>query len=103
MTQLTSLNLDHNNLGGAGAASWVPILASMTTLTSLELRDNAFGESGAALLVPALAMLTQLRSLDLSGNGFGLGRWGVRVGPGAELLRSTLATLKQLQNPRLED
>jgi internalin A len=63
LTQLTSLNLNHNKIGAAGAAS----LAALTQLTSLNLNHNKIGAAGAA----SLAALTQLTSLDLTYNHIG--------------------------------
>jgi hypothetical protein len=50
MAQLTSLYLNGNDLGDAGAASLAPGLARMTVLMSLDLRINRIGAAGAALL-----------------------------------------------------
>jgi hypothetical protein len=52
MAQLTSLHLNGNALGDAGAASLAPSLARMTLLMSLQvdLRNNLIGAAGAALL-----------------------------------------------------
>jgi small GTP-binding protein len=58
LTQLTSLNLHNNPIGAAGAAS----LASLPQLTSLNLSDNIIGAAGAA----GLADLKKLTTLNLS-------------------------------------
>ncbi len=58
LTQLTSLNLHNNLIGAAGAAS----LASLPQLTSLNLSENLIGAAGAA----GLAALKKLTSLNLS-------------------------------------
>ena len=58
LTQLTSLNLHNNLIGAAGAAS----LASLPHLTSLNLSENLIGAAGAA----GLADLKKLTSLNLS-------------------------------------
>jgi len=63
LTQLTSLDLGGNKIGAAGAAA----LADLTQLTSLNLWDNQIGDAGAA----ALAALTQLTSLNLGRNKIG--------------------------------
>jgi len=63
LTQLTSLNLEDNQIGAEGAAA----LAALSQLTSLDLGNNQIGDAGAA----ALAALTNLTSLDLGFNDIG--------------------------------
>ena len=60
---LTSLNLDNNHIGAAGAQH----LASLTGLTSLNVGWNSIGEAGAQ----HLASLTGLTSLNLESNHIG--------------------------------
>ena len=81
LTQLTSLNLEDNEIGDKGAAS----LAALTQLTTLDLWNNQIGDEGAA----SLAALTQLTKLDLSENPV------VETTPFAALRRLTFLNLKE--------
>ena len=107
LTQLTSLNLDDNQIGAEGAAS----LAALSQLTSLVLSGNVIGDKGAA----SLAALTQLTSLNLGGNQIGaegaaslaaltqltsLDLWGNEIG---EEGAAVLAALTQLTSLDLGD
>jgi hypothetical protein len=49
MAQLTSLNLEGNAIGDAGAASLAPSLAPMAQLTSLHLSGTLRASASAAL------------------------------------------------------
>jgi Leucine-rich repeat (LRR) protein len=82
LTQLTSLNLAHNQIGAAGAAS----LAALTQLTCLNLWNNQIGDAGAA----SLAALTQLTCLNLEYNHIG------------DAGAASLAALTQLTSLNLE-
>jgi hypothetical protein len=88
MAQLTSLNLEENSIGAAGAASLAPSLARMTLLTSLNLSCNSIGDVGAASLAPSLATMAQLTSLYLGYNAIG--------DAGAASLAPSVARMAQL-------
>jgi hypothetical protein len=63
LTELSSLNLCHDQIDDEGAAS----LSNLTQLTSLNLHNNLIGAAGAA----SLASLPHLTSLNLSENLIG--------------------------------
>ena len=63
LTNLTSLSLDGNNIGDEGAKA----IASLTNLTSLSLHRSIIGDEGAK----AIASLTNLTSLSLHSNEIG--------------------------------
>ncbi len=73
MREMTWLDLGHNRIGAAGAASLAPSLAQMRRLKPeyLSLSGNAIGDAGATSLAPSLAKMTELTSLVLRHNCIG--------------------------------
>jgi hypothetical protein len=70
-TTLTSLDLENNDIGAAGATALATALQTNTTLTSLDLANNNIGAAGATALATALQTNTTLTSLNLDGNYIG--------------------------------
>ena len=72
---LTSLDLDHNQIGDEGMKAFVLALSrgALRTLTSLDLAQNQIGDEGmeAFVLVLSMGALNNLTSLDLSQNRIG--------------------------------
>ncbi|MFH1462054.1 MAG: hypothetical protein ABIF12_03855, partial [bacterium] len=68
---LTSLDLDYNRIGDAGALALADALKVNRTLTSLNLGRNGIHAEGAQALANALRVNTTLTSLDLSYNRIG--------------------------------
>jgi len=68
---VTSLTLDSNGIGDAGAAALAGGLAVNTSLTDLIAWDNAIGDAGAAALADALTRNATLRVLSLARNALG--------------------------------
>jgi len=94
LTQLTCLNLAHNQLGGTGAAALAGSVGRLTQLTCLNLAHNSLGYhkgAGAAALAPALGKLTGLRSLNLATTSLGRDQ-----GAGAAALAPALGKLTGL-------
>ena len=65
MTQLTSLDLNGNDLGAAGAASLAPALSTITQLTSPQLWNNDLGAAGRRF-GEEIALATQSVQLELA-------------------------------------
>ena len=65
MTELTKLDLSHNDPGAAGAASLVPSLLMMKKLTDIMLEPRYRGAEGATSLAPLLS----IQSLHLKVSG----------------------------------
>ena len=65
---LTSLNLQDNRLGEAGAAALAPGLAANGSLTKLSLGANKLEEEGTKVICVAVKGNTALKDLDLSGS-----------------------------------
>ncbi|XP_068691762.1 NLR family CARD domain-containing protein 3-like isoform X2 [Montipora foliosa] len=68
-TYLTTLNLNWNELGAAGAKSFSEALKVNTCLTTLYLRGNGVGCAGVKSLSEALKVNTCLTTLNLNWNG----------------------------------
>ncbi len=68
---LSSLNLQSNNIGDAGARALAAALQKNAKLSSLNLQSNNIGYVGVRALVTVLRITTALTSLDLARNHFG--------------------------------
>ena len=55
LTGLQTLNLSHNSISDAGAASLACVLSSLTGLQTLDLRLNSISDAGAASLACVLS------------------------------------------------
>ncbi len=66
--KLTSLDLEGNGIGDAGATALATALQTNTTLTSLNLECNGIGAAGATALATALQTNTTLTELNLEHN-----------------------------------
>ncbi len=65
-TTVTSLTLDKNEIGDAGAEAFAGGLKGFTALKSLSLCENMIGAAGALAIAVGLAGNASLRCLDLS-------------------------------------
>jgi small ubiquitin-related modifier len=63
-TKLTELDLSHNDLGDAGAASLEPALAKMTELTKLRFSHNNLGEASLASLLAKQHMSLRVKDSE---------------------------------------
>ncbi len=70
LSLLTTLDLESNQIGDAGAAALSEALKSNATLTKLFLQ-NQVGEAGAAALSEALKINATLTELNLGDNQIG--------------------------------
>lgn len=68
---LTSLDIDHNNVGEKGATAIAGALRFNASLTYLNLHQNAVGPRGALKIADALRINGSLTSLNLRTNGVG--------------------------------
>ena len=71
LVNLTSLTLNKNSIGEAGASALSQALTANSSLTTLELRLNNIGNAGASSLSQALTANSSLTSLDLGANSIG--------------------------------
>ena len=99
-TTLTSILLDRNQIGTAGAKQLAIALELNRTLVSLILYSNQIGDEGAKQLAVALNSNTTLRMLNLSRCEIG----NVGAGKLAEMLRSNITlTVLGLRDNQIGD
>jgi len=93
--QLSSIILNNNDIGPAGATSLSSALSKNATLTRISLTSNVLGDSGAGAIAKALKSNNTLRSLDLEENGIGQ--------QGATALAEALVTNRGLESLHLSE
>jgi hypothetical protein len=69
--RLTALDIGHNAIDAAGAASLAQVLYCNTVLAELSLDSNYVGAAGAASIAEALRVNTSLTVLDITNNSIG--------------------------------
>ena len=99
-TNVTTLDLSHNNIDDEGAQALAGALQGNTSVTTLHLRSNNIGSDGAQALARALQGNTTLTTLDLSWNNIAPG--GAAALAGALRGNTTLTTLR-LQGNNIGD
>jgi serine/threonine protein kinase/Ran GTPase-activating protein (RanGAP) involved in mRNA processing and transport len=70
-TLITTVNLSHNKIGPSGAGFLADALLENTAITALNLASNSIGPNGASYLAEALKVNTAVTTLDLSDNNVG--------------------------------